>query len=91
MSVGSSIEIYKETGMPSSVIDRFSIHKMKGSHGIGHTRMATESEVTTLGAHPFSTAPDECLVHNGSLSNHNNLRRNLVRDGIKIETEMIVR
>ena len=58
MSVGSSIEIYKETGMPSSVIDRFSIHKMKGSHGIGHTRMATESEVTTLGAHPFSTAPD---------------------------------
>ena len=87
MSVGSSIEIYKETGMPSSVIDRFSIHKMKGSHGIGHTRMATESEVTTLGAHPFSTAPDECLVHNGSLSNHNNLRRNLVRDGIKIETE----
>lgn len=87
MSVGSSIEIYKETGIPSSVIERFSIHKMKGSHGIGHTRMATESEVTTLGAHPFSTAPDECLVHNGSLSNHNNLRRNLVRDGIKIETE----
>ena len=87
MSTGASVEIYKETGLPSAVIERFSIDKMIGSHGIGHTRMATESAVTTLGAHPFSTAPDQCLVHNGSLSNHNNLRRNLRRDGIKIETE----
>ena len=87
MRTGASVEIYKETGLPSAVIERFSIDKMIGSHGIGHTRMATESAVTTLGAHPFSTAPDQCLVHNGSLSNHNNLRRNLTRDGIKIETE----
>ena len=87
MSVGSSIEIYKETGMPSSVIDRFSIHKMKGSHGIGHTRMATESAVTTMGAHPFNTGLDQCLVHNGSLSNHNSLRRRLRREGVHIETE----
>jgi methylamine---glutamate N-methyltransferase subunit A len=49
--------------------------------------MATESAVTTLGAHPFSTGPDECLVHNGSLSNHNNIRRELVRDGMRFETE----
>ena len=57
---------------------------MAGTHGIGHTRMATESAVTTLGAHPFSTGPDQCLVHNGSLSNHNNVRRELKRDGMTL-------
>ena len=51
---------------------------MAGTHAIGHTRMATESAVTTDGAHPFSTGPDQCLVHNGSLSNHNALRRELI-------------
>ena len=60
---------------------------MTGTHAIGHTRMATESAVTTLGAHPFSTGPDQCLVHNGSLSNHNNLRRELKHDGMTFETE----
>jgi glutamate synthase domain-containing protein 1 len=60
---------------------------MKGSHGIGHTRMATESAVTTLGAHPFSTGEDQCLVHNGSLSNHNSLRRELMRKNMTFETE----
>ena len=60
---------------------------MSGSHGVGHTRMATESAVTTLGAHPFSTGTDQCLVHNGSLSNHNSLRRKLIRQGMAIETE----
>ena len=49
--------------------------------------MATESAVTTLGAHPFSTGPDQCLVHNGSLSNHNSLRRKLARQGVEVETE----
>jgi len=87
MSIGNSVEIYKETGLPAEVIKRFSIDHMSGTHGIGHTRMATESAVTTLGAHPFSTGPDQCLVHNGSLSNHNNLRRDLIRDGISIETD----
>ena len=53
----------------------FRLRAMTGTHGIGHTRMATESAVTTDGAHPFSTGPDQCLVHNGSLSNHNDLRR----------------
>jgi len=49
--------------------------------------MATESAVTTAGAHPFSTGKDQCLVHNGSLSNHNELRRRLIREGIQFETE----
>ena len=87
MGAGEAIEIYKEVGLPADVVKRFDVTKMTGSHGVGHTRMATESAVTTLGAHPFSTGPDQCLVHNGSLSNHNNLRRELIREGMRFETE----
>ena len=87
MSSGDSLEIYKEVGLPKDVASRFDIAQMSGSHGIGHTRMATESAVTTMGAHPFNTGSDQCLVHNGSLSNHNSLRRKLRRDGVHIETE----
>ena len=87
MSVGTKMEIYKEIGFPDSVVQRFSFNTMTGSHGIGHTRMATESAVTTLGAHPFSTGQDQCLVHNGSLSNHNKLKRKLTKSGIHFETD----
>ncbi|AZO05833.1 MULTISPECIES: glutamine amidotransferase family protein [unclassified Mesorhizobium] len=87
MGAGEAVEIYKEVGLPETVIDRFHVRSMSGTHGIGHTRMATESAVTTMGAHPFSTGADQCLVHNGSLSNHNNVRRELIRDGMKFETE----
>ena len=87
MSAGDTIEIYKEVGLPKDVAARFDVSKMSGTHGIGHTRMATESAVTTMGAHPFSTGNDQCLVHNGSLSNHNSLRRKLRREGVHIETE----
>jgi glutamate synthase domain-containing protein 1 len=87
MGAGDSVEIYKEVGLPKDVVARFDVRSMGGSHGIGHTRMATESAVTTLGAHPFSTGSDQCLVHNGSLSNHNNLRRELIREGIVFETQ----
>lgn len=87
MGHGDSLEIYKEVGLPKDVARRFELRGMSGSHGIGHTRMATESAVTTMGAHPFNTGPDQCLVHNGSLSNHNSLRRKLRREGVHIETE----
>ena len=86
MSDGAAIEIYKEVGLPQDVATRFSLSAMSGSHGIGHTRMATESAVTTEGAHPFNTGADQCLVHNGSLSNHNALRRKLMREGVRIES-----
>jgi glutamate synthase domain-containing protein 1 len=86
-SAGRRIEIYKDTGLPSAVSERFGLCRMKGSHAIGHTRMATESAVTTDGAHPFSTGPDQCLVHNGSLSNHNTLRRGLLHDGLSFRTD----
>jgi glutamate synthase domain-containing protein 1 len=87
MGAGEAVEIYKEVGLPEAVVERFGVRAMTGTHGIGHTRMATESAVTTMGAHPFSTGADQCLVHNGSLSNHNNVRRELVRDGMTFETE----
>lgn len=87
MGAGRRIEIFKDVGRPATVAERFGIRGMGGSHGIGHTRMATESAVTTLGAHPFSTGADQCLVHNGSLSNHNNVRRRLRHAGMTFETD----
>ena len=84
---GHRMELYKGVGLPAEVSDRFGLAGMSGSHAVGHTRMATESAVTIAGAHPFSTGRDQCLVHNGSLSNHNALRRNLTREGIRFETD----
>lgn len=87
MSSGKSIEILKEVGLPERIVDLFKLGNMKGSHIIGHTRMATESAVTMAGSHPFSTGLDLCLVHNGSFSNHNRLRQELKREGIEFNTE----
>lgn len=87
VSVGSNMEIYKEVGLPEHVVGQFGFAAMQGTHGIGHTRMATESAVTTDGAHPFSTGEDQCLVHNGSLSNHNAVRRTLQREGMTFSTQ----
>jgi methylamine---glutamate N-methyltransferase subunit A len=87
MSAGETIEIYKETGRPEQFVRQFALTELSGSHALGHTRMATESRVTTEGSHPFSTGLDVCLVHNGSLSNHNRLRERLRREGIEFQTE----
>jgi glutamate synthase domain-containing protein 1 len=87
MSAGTTIEIFKEAGSPLEFVRRFGLETMDGSHALGHTRMATESRITTEHSHPFSTGLDLCLVHNGSLSNHNRLRRSLQREGIRFETD----
>jgi glutamate synthase domain-containing protein 1 len=87
MSAGRTIEIYKEVGRPRAFAERFTLADFRGTHGLGHTRMATESRVTTEGSHPFSTGYDLCLVHNGSLSNHNRLRERLRLEGIEVQTE----
>jgi glutamate synthase domain-containing protein 1 len=87
MSAGRTIEIYKEVGRPSGFVEQFRLHEFEGTHGLGHTRMATESRVTTEGSHPFSTGRDLCLVHNGSLSNHNRLRERLRDEGLTFQTE----
>jgi methylamine---glutamate N-methyltransferase subunit A len=87
MSAGERIEIFKEAGLPSGFVARFALDDIEGSHALGHTRMATESRVTTEHSHPFSTGLDLCLVHNGSLSNHNRLRQELRREGIDFQTD----
>ena len=86
-SVGRAIEIFKEKGLPDQVIEKFNLATMSGTHALGHTRMATESAVTTEHSHPFSTGLDLCLVHNGSLSNHNQLREKLRGEGIRFQTD----
>ncbi len=87
MGIGETIEIFKEKGRPEDVARRFDLAGFEGSHAVGHTRMATESAVTTEHSHPFSTGLDLCLVHNGSLSNHNRLRLSLRRHGIRFQTD----
>jgi glutamate synthase domain-containing protein 1 len=87
MSAGEVIEIYKEIGRPERFAELFALGDVHGTHAIGHTRMATESKVTTEGSHPFSTGEDLCLVHNGSLSNHNRLRQSLRKEGIRFVSE----
>ncbi len=87
LSYGRSIEIFKAVGDPALVAQRYGLAERAGTHAIGHTRMATESAVTTKGSHPFSTGPDTCLVHNGSLSNHNNLRKVLENKGESFQTD----
>ncbi|MGH2802087.1 MAG: amidophosphoribosyltransferase [Thermoleophilaceae bacterium] len=87
MSAGTTIEIYKEAVRPERFVEAFALADLGGSHALGHTRMATESKVTTAGSHPFSTGLDLCLVHNGSLSNHNRLRDRLRAEGFEFQTE----
>ncbi|MDH3665681.1 MAG: glutamine amidotransferase family protein [Paracoccaceae bacterium] len=87
LAVGSSIELCKGIGDPDAVAKRLGLEGRTGTHAIAHTRMATESAVTTEGSHPFSTGADTCLVHNGSLSNHNRLRENLKKHGETFQTE----
>ena len=87
LSVGRAIELFKGVGDPDAVANRFGLEKRAGTHAIAHTRMATESAVVTAGSHPFSTGEDTCLVHNGSLSNHNRLRETLEKHGETFQTE----
>ena len=87
LSQGQSIEIFKGVGDPNRIAERLDLAGRRGSHAIGHTRMATESAVTIAGSHPFSTGEDTCLVHNGSLSNHNRLRETSKRHGERFQTE----
>lgn len=86
-SAGETIEIFKGKGSPNEFIENFNLADYSGTHALGHTRMATESAVTTEHSHPFSTGLDLCLVHNGSLSNHNRLRESLKLQGINFETD----
>jgi len=87
LSVGKSIDLYKDIGAPAEVARRYDFASLQGTHLVGHTRMATESAVTPAHAHPFTAGHDFCLVHNGSLSNPNLIRRKLEPLGIEFETD----
>ena len=87
LAYGSQIELYKAVGYPDQVAERYDLASRTGTHALAHTRMATESAITTAGSHPFATGADTCLVHNGSLSNHNRLRRFLEAHGESFQTE----
>jgi len=87
LSAGRGIELYKDIGTPAEVAERYQFSQLSGSHLVGHTRMATESAVTPDRAHPFTAGEDFCLVHNGSLSNPNGVRRMLEPRGIRFETD----
>ncbi len=87
MGYGQVMEVYKDKGLPHEVATKYGLAAMGGTHAVGHTRMATESAVTTEHSHPFTAAADMCLVHNGSLSNYNRLRRWLERKGLAFETD----
>lgn len=86
-STGRSIDVYKDIGTPREVAQRYGFADFQGTHLVGHTRMATESAVTPDRAHPFTAGEDFCLVHNGSLSNANGIRRMLAPHGIVFDTD----
>ena len=77
----------KGTGDPRRLATRFGLPAARGWQGVGHTRMATESAVTAQGSHPFSVGPDQCLVHNGSFSNHLSVKHQLEREGVVFDSE----
>ncbi|HUY90416.1 MAG TPA: hypothetical protein VMV10_16890 [Pirellulales bacterium] len=87
LAVGKSMRLVKDEGHPREIAERYGFGRLAGSHAVGHTRMATESAVSPLHAHPFSAGEDFCLVHNGSFSNHHMIRRKLQRKGIRFETD----
>ncbi len=87
LCVGKKMNLYKDTGHPSEIVERYGLSSLQGSHCVGHTRMATESAVTPFHSHPFVAGEDFCIVHNGSLSNHHSLRRRLEKEGIQFETD----
>jgi len=84
---GTAMEIYKDVGPAAEVCARYGVAGMSGYQASGHTRMATESAVTTEHSHPFASAADLALVHNGSFSNYASIRRELAAAGVRFDTD----
>jgi len=83
LSIGEALELIKDLGDATTVSDQYSLDAFNGTHAIGHTRMATESDVDIRSAHPYWAYPfnDVSVVHNGQLTNYWNSRRALERSG----------
>jgi glutamate synthase domain-containing protein 1 len=89
LSLGHSLEIIKDLGDAESVSRQYRLPGFRGTHGIGHVRMATESDVDISGAHPYWAYPfcDVAVVHNGQLTNYHLWRRRLERLGHRFQSE----
>ena len=87
-SIGKAMEIIKDVGSANEVDRRYGVRQMLGTHGIGHTRMATESRVDIAHSHPFWARPfpDIAVVHNGTITNYHQLRRRLEMKGHRFST-----
>jgi len=83
LSIGNSLELVKDLGDAAVVSGQYGLNSFNGTHGIGHTRMATESDVDIRSAHPYWAYPfsDVAVVHNGQLTNYWTNRRALERKG----------
>ncbi|TIC79910.1 glutamine amidotransferase [Nocardioides sp. GY 10127] len=84
---GADLAVLKGVGHPRDLADGWSLAQAQGWQGVGHTRMATESAVDASGAHPYAVGPGQCMVHNGSFSNHATVRRELVRRGVAFDSQ----
>jgi len=87
VSMGQQLQIYKQVGAVADLFQTYCLQDFGGSHGIGHTRMATESVVDTAHCHPFTSTQDLAIVHNGQVSNYYKLRFALERQGVVFETD----
>jgi methylamine---glutamate N-methyltransferase subunit A len=89
LSAGHALEIVKDLGDARTVSDGYHLDDYFGSHGIGHVRMATESDVDISNAHPYWAYPfsDVAVVHNGQLTNYHQWRRRLERSGHRFASE----
>jgi glutamine phosphoribosylpyrophosphate amidotransferase len=89
LSLGHSLEIVKDLGDAEEVSKQYNLGGFRGTHGIGHVRMATESDVDISGAHPYWAYPfsDVAVVHNGQLTNYFQWRRRLERSGHRFQSE----
>jgi methylamine---glutamate N-methyltransferase subunit A len=89
LSLGHALEIVKDLGDAETVSAQYGLDGVRGTHGIGHVRMATESDVDISGAHPYWAYPfsDVAVVHNGQLTNYFHWRRRLERAGNRFNSE----
>ena len=83
LSLGNGLELIKDLGDASDVAGLYGLNEFNGTHGIGHTRMATESDVDIRSAHPYWAFPynDVSVVHNGQITNYWIMRRQMERKG----------
>ena len=83
LSLGNGLELIKDLGDAGQVSEQYGLGSFTGTHAIGHTRMATESDVDIRSAHPYWAFPynDVCVVHNGQITNYWLMRRDMERKG----------